>query len=234
MLKIGKIAIVMLAAASGLFLALAEPAKAGEAGKSGDSEIIAQSTDSGQQKRPRLRNSFFEQERKLFGLGDFLDSALDGVQNVFGADNQTNLSEETSLDALSSIEQSGLEAILTVSDFNDNDRGDFLNTTLVGDGVNLSFSNSQPNSDERTGTIVVNGNVGELQFNGIRVNYNAGFSSKNDDVSGVIQLTDPNNPGRAIFIQLPRTGVEGVGDLNSDNDRVSGRARLSIGLPSDR
>ena len=167
MLNIGKITIVMLAAGCGLFLAAVEPAKAGEAPESGDSDTIAQSTDSGRKRRRRIRTSFFEEERKLFGFGDFLDSALDGAQNAFGADTVTNLSGETSRNALSNtlveiqLSPNGIpgEPVLSISDFNDNNIGDFLNTRVVGDGVDLTFSNSQPNSDSRTGRITVQGSV---------------------------------------------------------------------------
>ena len=60
--------------------------------------------------------------------------------------------------------------------------------------------------------------------------YNAGFSSKGNKVSGVLQVIDPNNPGNTIFIQLPVTTVSDT----DDNKPISAPGRLSIGLPTDR
>lgn len=199
--------------------------------------IIAQTTDSPETPRRRIKPSFFEEERRpKFGFGDFLDSALNGVENAFGADDTTNLIQGVAFDAISIPVLQGLSGTLTVSDFEDNNIGTFLNTTFIGNGVNLTFTNSQPNSDQRTGTITVNGSVPGLDrpFNNEVLQYNAGFSNQGNDVSAVFLIVDPNEPNRSIFIQLPRTTVEGADDLNDDNDVVSGPASLSIGLPSDR
>lgn len=202
-------------------------------------QIIAQATDSQPAPRRRIKPSFFEEERRpKFGFGDFLDSALNGVENAFGADDTTQIIQGIAFDTISIPVLQGIAGTLTVSDFKDNNIGTFLNTTLIGEGVNLSFTNSQPNSDQRTGTITVNGTVssgsGTLTFNNEVRQYNAGFSNKGNDVSAVFLIVDPNDPSRSIFIQLPRTTVEGANDLNDDDDVVSGRASLSIGLPSDR
>lgn len=201
--------------------------------------ITAQATDSQPAQRPRLKPSFFEEERRpRFGFGDFLDSALNGLENAFGADDTTQVIQNVGFDAISVPALEGIPGILTVSDFKDNNIGVFLNTTLIGEGVNLTFTNSQPNSDQRTGTITVNGTVntatGTLTFNNEVRQYNAGFSNKGNDVSAVLLIVDPNNPNNSLFIQLPRTTVAGANDLNDDDDVVSGPASLTIGLPSDR
>jgi hypothetical protein len=202
-------------------------------------QIIAQTTDSPETPRRRIKPSFFEEERRQkFGFGDFLDSALNGVENTFGADDTTSLIQNIAFDTISIPVLQGVPGTLTVSDFKDNDNG-FLNTTFTGEGVTLTFTNSQPNSDQRTGTIEVdtlNGSLPGLDrpFKNEVLQYNAGFSNKGNDISAVFLIVDPNDPNRSIFIQLPRTTVEGADDLNDDDDVVSGRASLSIGLPSDR
>jgi hypothetical protein len=230
-------ALLILSASLGLNLAAGAiaPAQSSELSE----QIIAQETETPSAPRRRIKPSFFEEERRpKFGFGDFLDSALNGVENAFGADDTTQIIQGVGFNAVSVPVLQGISGILTVSDFEDNNIGTFLNTTLTGEGVNLSFTNSQPNSDQRTGTITVNGTVssgsGTLTFNNEVRQYNAGFSNKGNDVSAVFLIVDPNNPNNSIFIQLPRTAVEGANDLNDDDDVVSGRASLSIGLPSDR
>jgi hypothetical protein len=201
--------------------------------------IIAQTPENPETPRRRIKPSFFEEERRpKFGFGDFLDSALNGVENAFGADDTTSLIQNIAFDTISIPVLQGISGTLTVSDFKENDNG-FLNTTFTGEGVTLTFTNSQPNSDQRTGTIEVNTPNGSLPglnrpFNNEVLQYNAGFSNKGNDVSAVFLIVDPNDPSRSIFIQLPRTQIEGADDLNDDEDEVSGRASLSIGLPSDR
>jgi hypothetical protein len=232
-------AIFIFLAGLGLNLNLSGIGAAHAQSSESSEQIIAQATDSQPAPRRRIKPSFFEEERRpKFGFGDFLDSALNGVENAFGADDTTQIIQNIGFDAISVPVLQGISGTLTVSDFEDNDIGTFLNTTLIGDGVNLSFTNSQPNSDQRTGTITVNGTVssgsGTLTFNNEVRQYNAGFSNKGNDVSAVFLIVDPNDPNSAIFIQLPRTTVEGANDLNDDDDVVSGRASLSIGLPTDR
>jgi len=232
-------AIFIFSACLGLNLNLSGIGAAHAQSSEPSEQIIAQATDSQAAPRRRIKPSFFEEERRpKFGFGDFLDSALNGVENAFGADDTTQIIQGIAFDTISIPVLQGIAGTLTVSDFKDNNIGTFLNTTLIGEGVNLSFTNSQPNSDQRTGTITVNGTVssgsGTLTFNNEVRQYNAGFSNKGNDVSAVFLIVDPNDPSRSIFIQLPRTNVEGANDLNDDDDVVSGRASLSIGLPSDR
>lgn len=231
---------LIVAAGLGLNFALAQmiPAQANQASPRID-RIVAQSSDNPSTPRRRIKPSFFEEERRArFGFGDFLESALDGRQNAFGSDDTTSIIQNIAFDAISIPVLQGLSGTITVSDFEDNDIGTFLNTTFVGENVNLQFTNSVPNSDERTGSITVNGTVTTngrtfIFENQVR-EYNAGFSNKGDDVSAVFLIVDPNDPDTAIFIQLPRTGVEGADDLNDDDDVVSGPANLTIGLPTDR
>ncbi len=193
---------------------------------------IAQATGN-QPNRRRLRTPFFEEERKLrFGFGDFLQSALDGVDNLFSADPITNLSNAT-LNELSSPLAGNIAGTLTVGS-RDEDNPNFLTTTFEAPGVNLIFTKPSYGSDPRIGTITVDGSItvrGQtLTFNNLR-NYNGSFSVKNDLVNGAIQLVDPRNPGTTILIQLPPTTIPNV---NDDDAPIRAGAVLSIGLPTDR
>lgn len=231
-------AIFIFLAGLGLNLTIAGIGAAHAQSSESSEQIIAQETDSQPAPRRRIKPSFFEEERRpKFGFGDFLDSALNGVENAFGADDTTSLIQGIAFDTISIPVLQGISGTLTVSDFKDNDNG-FLNTTFIGDGVNLTFTGSQPNSDQRTGTINVSGSIFtdqiSLTLDKQNIQYNAGFSNKGNDVSAVFLIVDPNDPNSAIFIQLPRTQIEGADDLNDDDDVVSGPASLSIGLPSDR
>jgi hypothetical protein len=193
---------------------------------------IAQSAPS-QPARPRLRVPFFEDERKLrFGFGDFLQSALDGVDNFYGADAINNLSN----DPLSNPLAQNINGTLTVQSRDEND-SNFLTTTFNAPGVSLIFTDPSYGSDPRIGSITVNGSITlsngtTLSFNDVR-SYNGSFSAKSDQVSGAIQLVDPSNPGTTILIQLPVTSIENIGDVD-DSDPLSRPATLSIGLPTDR
>jgi hypothetical protein len=204
-----------------------------EAANSVSESTIAQAEPS-QPTRRRIKNPFFEQERKLrFGYGDFLESALDGADNFFAADSITNLSN-VNLNAQPIPGAQNIPGVLTVGS-RDQDDPNFLTTTYVAPGVNLTFSNPSYGSDPRIGTLTVNGaiRVGDqsLIFNNLRANYSGSFSFNNNRVSGAVQVVDPSNPGNSIFIQLPPTIIP---DVDNDNTPISAGAGFSTGLPTDR
>ncbi|EDX77838.1 hypothetical protein MC7420_3162 [Coleofasciculus chthonoplastes PCC 7420] len=184
----------------------------------------------------RMRPTFFEQERKpRFGFGDFLRSALDGEQNVFP--DPAKVSGFTS-DALSVPLVTDIPGTLTVFS-RDEDSENFLNTDFSSPSAGtLMLTNTNQSSDPGLGTLTVTGSItlnnGQtLNFNNVPADYNAGFSSKGDRVSGVLLVTDPNNPNNSILIQLPVTNIDGFAD-SDDNEPLSAPASLSIGLPTDR
>jgi len=182
----------------------------------------------------RLRPSFFEEHRKLrrFGFGDFLRSALDNEQNA--------LSDTAKVSNLSDIydffnSPGQIQGRLFVGN-RDTDSKDFLNgTEFVGSKGTLSFSNFVRGSDPRIGTVNVTGSISTpngqtINFNGTTVNYNAGFSSRDDNASGVVLITDPNNPSQSIYIQVPTANIA----ERDDSVPFDAPAGLTIGLPSDR
>ncbi|NES19772.1 MAG: hypothetical protein F6K41_12795 [Symploca sp. SIO3E6] len=181
---------------------------------------------------PRRLESFFEQERRpRFGAGDFLDSAINGIENFFPDPAKVSGFRSDPL----SNPLATIPGIITVQSRDDNSPN-FLNTDFDGgDLANLELTNAQPSSNLRLGTLTVNGNVtlnnGQtLQLNNVPATYNAGFSSRENTISGVLQVIDPNNPGNTILIQLPSTRVP-----NADaNQPISSPGSLSIGLPTDR
>jgi hypothetical protein len=182
--------------------------------------------------RQRRLESFFEQERRpRFGAGDFLDSAIDGIDNAFPDPAKVSGFRSDPL----SNSRTTIQGTITVES-RDDDSDNFLNTDFDGGAFGtLELRNADPSSDRHFGTVTVNGSVtlnnGQtLQFNNLPANYNAGYSSKGNIVSGVLQVIDPNNPGNTIFIQLPPTQVPDT----DDNEPISGSGTLSIGLPTDR
>lgn len=204
-----------------------------EAANSVSESTIAQAEPS-QPTRRRIKNPFFEQERKLrFGYGDFLESALDGADNFFAADSITNLSN-VNLNAQPIPGAQNIPGVLTVGS-RDQDDPNFLTTTYVAPGVNLIFSNPGYGSDPRIGTLTVNGTIRvgaqSLIFNNLRANYSGSFSVNNNRVSGAVEVVDPSNPGNSIFIQLPPTIIP---DVDNDNTPISAGAGFSTGLPTDR
>jgi|SRR5919199_1282520 hypothetical protein len=196
---------------------------------------IAQAEPS-QPTRRRLKNPFFEEERKLrFGYGGFLENALDGADNFFAADSITNLSNAT-LNELSNPIAQNIDGLLSVGP-RDKNNPNFLNITFVPTNSSidsLNFKMPRYGSDPRIGTITVTGKIGTLNFIGDR-RYSGSFSINNISVnnarvSGAVQLVDPNNPGASILIQLPPTVIQNY----DDNTTITKPAVLSIGLPTDR
>ncbi|WP_009631664.1 hypothetical protein [Synechocystis sp. PCC 7509] len=188
------------------------------------------------QAKPRLRATFFEEERRLrqFGFGDFLRSALDGEQNSF-ADPAKISGFEANANSLYAT-PGNVAGTIAVRSTNE-DSPNFLFTTFNSDRNfgSLQFSSVQQNSDFRTGTLTVNGTItanGQtVNFVNTRATYNAGISNKNDTVSTVILISDPNNPTQSLYIQLPPTNIAGY----QRSDRIPPTpASLSIGFPSDR
>lgn len=186
------------------------------------------------QAKPRLRGTFFEEERKLqrFGFGNFLRSALDGEQNAF-ADPAKISGFERDANPLYASPGNVAGELSVVSTNEDNPN--FLTTEFNSAFGTLQFNSVQQNSDFRTGSLTVNGTISAngrtVTFNNTPATYNAGISSKNDVVSAVILVADPNNPGQSIYIQLPPTNVAGYENLEG---LPSSPASLSIGFPTDR
>jgi len=221
-----------------LNLVVAGDAAAGEAGvetQHSSNGVVAQSTPTTQTppapRRPRP--SFFEQERR-FGFGDFLDSALDGGGRVFSSDPITDLSSNNfDLNPLArgSAPVTGSLSVENRSETNPN----FLRTDFSSPGANLTFSNAQPSSDPRTGTITLNGTVTingtTIPFRNVPATYTGSFSAKDNNVSGAIQVINPNDPNTSIFIQLPPTRLP---NINNPNEPLRAPAQLSIGRPTDR
>ena len=190
--------------------------------------------------QPRRLESFFEQERRpRFGAGDFLDSAINGIENVFPDPAKVSGFRSDPI----SNPLTNIQGIITVIS-RDDDSDNFLDTDFDGGALgSLQIRNAEPSSNLRLGTVTVNGSVtlnnGQtlqfndvpaLQFNDVPATYNAGFSSRGNTISGVLQIIDPNNPGNTIFIQLPPTRVPSA----DDNQPISAPGSLSIGLPTDR
>lgn len=179
--------------------------------------------------RPRPKPAFFEEERRLrFGFGDFLNSALDGVDNSFSGDAVQK--SPITLEPLSGVFTTGIDGTLTVG-INDN-RPDFLQGNFSAtDGTNLQFSNVISGSSPQRGTLNVNGTI---LINGIPNpvigvrEYSASGNENNGFVGATVQLVDPNNPSQAILIQVPASRNSG------DRNTARGRANLSIGRPIDR
>lgn len=192
-----------------------------------------QPTDRNAPRRPNP--GFFEEERRQqFGFGKFLDSALDGADNYFASDSVSELSN-ASLNPLSAPVISPINGTLTVLSRNENSPN-FLKTTfaVTPDAPIVTLSSPQYGTDPRIGTLTVNGavqaNGKTINFSGRR-NYSGSFAIKDNNVSGAVQVVDPNDPSTTIFIQLPQTQIPNVDD---DNQPLSAPAQLSIGLPSDR
>jgi hypothetical protein len=218
-----------------VFIGVANAQETVEAANPTSETPIAQAEPS-QPTRRRLRNPFFEEERKLrFGYGGFLESALDGADNFFAADSITNLSN-VNVNAQPLPGAQNILGTLSVGSRNKNDP-DFLNITFVPTNSSidsLNFKMPRYGSDPRIGTITVTGNIGTLKFSGDR-SYSGSFSINNISVnnarvSGAVQLVDPRNPGTTILIQLPPTDIQNY----DDNTTITKPAVLSIGLPTDR
>ncbi len=197
------------------------------------SENIPENT-SQTQPRPRLRPSFFEEQRKLprFGFGDFLRSALDNEQNTFADPAKVSEFGSKAFPFFASPGQT--QGTLTVGN-RDTNSGDFLNgTSFTGAAGNLNFSSFSRGSDPRQGTVTLNGSLNingrTVNFNNTRVNYNVGFSSKGDNASGVAVFTDPNNRQQSILLQVPTTNI----GRRDDSVPFSAPAGLTVGFPSDR
>ena len=188
------------------------------------------------QAKPRLRATFFEEERRLgrFGFGDFLRSALDSEQNAF-ADPAKISGFEQSFNPLYA-RPGNISGTLSVESTNE-DNPNFLRTNFNSDRNfgSLQFSSVQQNSDFRTGNLTVNGTItanGQtINFVNAPATYNAGISSKDNNVSAVILIADPNNPTQSLYIQLPPTNITGYAGSDSIPPTP---ASLSIGFPSDR
>lgn len=190
--------------------------------------------DNAVQAKPRLRATFFEEERRLrrFGFGDFLRSALDGEQNAF-ADPAKISGFERSFNPLYA-RPGNVSGTLSVAS-TDEDDSNFLSTTFNSAFGSLQFSSVQQDSDFRTGTLTVNGTINANGRNVTFVNtpatYNAGISNKDDSVSAVILIADPANPTQSLYIQLPPTNIAGYEGSDSIPPTP---ASLSVGYPSDR
>lgn len=174
---------------------------------------------------PRPRPSFFEQERKpKFGFGDFVNSALDGVDNFFAADHNV----KTLLANPNQLYNPLNPATLTVNSRDENSPN-FLNIDLQGSGLNLTLGNPKYSGDPRVGTLDV---LGGNAFPGATtIQYRGSFSTKGDLVTGSVQLFDPNNPNRTIFIHLDPTNIPNV---NDENVPISAPVNFNLGLPTDR
>ncbi|MEG4576428.1 hypothetical protein QUA56_27695 [Microcoleus sp. N3A4] len=231
---------VLPAAFSFLSLSWVAPANAVEtAPPNAPSFLISQATQTKPAaSRPRPKPAFFEEERRpRFGFGDFLNSALDGVDNSFSGDAVQKSS--ITLEPVSEVFTRGVNGTLTVG-INDNRRTTsdpinnpaFLNGSFLStDGTNLQFSNVISGSSPQRGTLNVNGTI---FINGVPNpvigvrEYSASGNENNGFVSATVQLVDPNNPSQAIFIQVPASRNSG------DRNTARGPANLSIGRPIDR
>ena len=258
----------------------------------------------------RPRTAFFEEERRQFGFGDFLSSALDGNDNTFSTDPvkvsagipRTNPPQQ----------QANNQRLLTLIS-RDSEDPDFVNITYVDPGTNtyfgLAVTEADRSQDYRIGSVRIGGTVqilnpqilpsnlsAEIPVNGVlplnqtnntntviidgqiypvtidyvppndpnafrgnikdlnnisvtvRPNpqltingneipitsnvrvYNVGASYSGSPVSGVVLITNPDDPSTSIYIQLPPTAIPDT----DDSLPVSGAAFLSIGRPTDR
>lgn len=166
----------------------------------------------------RVCATFFEEQTRLtFGGKDFLRSALDGEQSTFP--DPAKVSNFTS-DLIRSPDQV-ISGQIEITGINDG----FAQGNFTG-SRNLSFTDVQPGSNPSIGTLTVTDVDTQQSFRG---NYNAGFSRKGDISSGVLLITDTNNPSQSLLINIPVTG-------NSvDRDRIGPTpASLTIGIPTDR
>lgn len=216
-------------------------------------KIVGQSptppTTSNRPVRRRLRATFFEEETRVgrFGVGNFLQSALDGAQNALADPAKiSNFEDFRGSNILPNplTNPETLTGALTVSTSANDDNvnsiefaGGGANINLGGFPENLQFDSIEDVADVRTGTLTVSGTVptenGRVTLNGVR-NYNLGYSENGDNISAVLLITDPENPSQSIFIQVPPdNNGRRFSDLGED-DNVTRPANLSIGLPSDR
>lgn len=215
-------------------------------------KIVGQSptppTTSNRPVRRRLRTTFFEEETRVgrFGVGNFLQSALDGAQNALADPAKiSNFEDFRGSNILSDplTEPDPLTGDLTVSTSANDDNVDSIgfagggaNVRLSGFPENLQFDSIEDVADVRTGTLTVSGTVptenGLVTLSGVR-NYNLGYSENGNNTSAVLLITDPENPSQSIFIQVPPVSGRRFSDLGQQ-DNVSQPANLSIGLPSDR
>ena len=195
--------------------------------------------EAAQEAARRMRPTFFEQERQpRFGFGDFLNSALDGNQNAFPDPAKVSGFRSNPLSDTLLVD---VEGLLTVES-RDDDTANFLDTDFdvsgVGASGSVTLTDADPSSDPHLGNLTVSVDLtlddGQtIELTGVPANFNAGFSSRDDNVTGVLLITDPNNPRQSILIQLPVTNIEGFAELD-DDEPITAPARLSIGLPTDR
>ncbi|MBD1847235.1 hypothetical protein H6F89_28295 [Cyanobacteria bacterium FACHB-63] len=177
-----------------------------------------------------LRSTFFEEERRLrFGFTNFLDAALDGAGNAIN----TNVrNPETFATVLEASRGGPLPGTLVVGSRDRNDPN-FLASTFTADSVGtVTITRVSPDSNEQTGNVdlqlrSINGQSLDI----VNGRYRASGAANNDRVSGVIEVTDPTNPERAVFIQLPPNTSPNASD---NNQTISGRATVSVGRPVDR
>jgi hypothetical protein len=108
--------------------------------------------------------------------------------------------------------------------------GDLDSVSLVGDdGQVLLANNVRQGATPQEGTLDVL--PGSTLLPPGRYNYSAGFINNGETGSGAILISDPNNPGRSVFIQVPPQNVPGIRD---DDSPVTGRASYTSGIPIDR
>lgn len=178
----------------------------------------------------RVRATFFEEERRLrFGFTNFLDAALDGAGNAIN----TNIrNPEVFIPAPTVSTDPPLPGVLVVESRDRNDPN-FLVSNFTADTVGtVRITRVSPDSSAQTGNIdlqlvSINGQT----FDVVNGRYRASGAANGDRFSGVIEVTDPTNPTRAIFIQVPPTTSA---DASNNSQRLSGRATVSVGRPVDR
>lgn len=222
--------------------------------------IVGQSptppTTSNQPVRRRLRTTFFEEETRVgrFGVGNFLQSALDGAQNALADPAKiSNFGENPSNPSISLFGRpqdnpNDISGELTVFNDGSNNGGvtsitfnnqQNTNVTFGGLPQNLQFDSIEDVAEVRTGTLTIQNGSTVVTPNGTRIplsgirNYNLGYSENGNNTSAVLLITDPENPSQSIFIQVPPVSGRRFSDLGQQ-DNVRQPANLSIGLPSDR
>lgn len=195
-----------------------------------------QTTEQKKVRRP-LKPTFFEEQRRVFGFGDFLNSALDGADNAFGSSSANNIGNTPG-------RVEGINGALTVYS-RDRDSSNFLNITFdLGNGTGLTFFNAiQTSNGGRIGTIqVISGPIlpngtppnpsqaqpilGGFIFNGQRVIYNGSYDARGNLVTGAVLLVDPGNANNTMLLQLPVGSTENASD---NNKPITAGAVLSIG-----